>query len=155
MWENNEKILISLTEFGRSVLARHHQIASALILVPDQLGPRLGAGKPIIWQRDALDGATVMSQAAFSTVACQKNSPFLLSSKLERKQRLFFFTHLPIRFPLMAASDSHMMFDFGFDPFLFPQRIVQPQCHRHVVIFQRMEFKYSCESSYWMHYETF
>ncbi len=99
MWENNEKILISLTEFGRSVLARHHQMASALILVPDQLGPRLWAGKPIIWQRDALDGATVMSQAAFSTVVCQKNSPFLLSSKLERKQRLFFL--------LICLLDSH------------------------------------------------
>ncbi len=55
----------------------------------------------------------------------------------------------------MATSDSHMVFDFGFDPFLFPQRIIQPQGHHYVVIVQRMELKYSCESSYWMRYETF
>lgn len=152
MWENNEKILISLTEFGHSVLARHHQMASALVLVPNQLGPRLWAEKPIIWQWDTLDGATVMSQAAFSTVASQNNSPFLRSSKLERKHKGFFFflTHLPIRFPLMATSDSWMAFDSRFDPFLFPQRIVQPQGRRHVAIVQRMELKSSYKSGFWM-----
>lgn len=72
-------------------LARHHQMASALIPVPDQLGPRLRAGKPIIWQREALDGATVMSQAAFSTVVCQDNSPFSVFVQTREKTWRRFF----------------------------------------------------------------
>jgi len=62
--------------------------------------------------------------------------------------KAFFFTHLPIRFPLMAASDSRMAFDSGFALFLPPQRFIQPQGHHHVAIIERMEIKTSYESGY-------
>lgn len=137
-------------------LARHHQMASALVLVPDQLGPRLRAGKPIIWQREALDGATVMSQAAFFTVVCQDNPPFSVSAQTREKTWRRFLTHLPIRFPFMPASDNRNGVWFWVFPlFLLPQRFIQTQGHPHVAIIKRMEIKSSCKSGYWMCKKTF
>lgn len=103
-------------------LARHHQMASALILVPDQLGPRLRAGKPIIWQREALDGATVMSQAAFSSVACQDNSPFSVFVQTREKTWRRFLTHLPVRFPLWPRVTVGWHLILGLPSFLPPPK---------------------------------
>lgn len=67
--KNNEMILISLTVPGWPSLLCCHQMASALLLLPDQPGPGLQERKSTVWHDEALDATTAMSQAAFSTVS--------------------------------------------------------------------------------------
>lgn len=65
--KNNEMILISLTVPGWPSLLCCHQMASAVLLLPDQPGPGLQERKSTVWHEEDLDATTVMSQAAFST----------------------------------------------------------------------------------------
>lgn len=81
--KNNETILISLTAPGRPSLLCCHQMASALLLLPDQPGPGLQQRKSTAWHEEALDATTVMSQAAFSTTSLPLFFPSLSSFTLD------------------------------------------------------------------------
>lgn len=74
--KNNEMILISLTVPGWPSLLRCHQMASALLLLPDQSGPRLQERKSTVWHQEALDASDVSSCFFFSFYNSSLSFPF-------------------------------------------------------------------------------
>lgn len=101
--KNNEMVLISLTVPGWPSLLCCHQMASALLLLPDQPGPGLQKRKSTVWHEEALDATTLMFQAAFSIISC-----FL---------SLFFFPPHPLlwmelRFQMALLIKSYILGSF-------------------------------------------
>lgn len=81
-------VLIFLTMPGWPALLCCHQMASALLLLPEQPGPELERRKSTVWHQEALDATTLMSQAAFHTVSLSP-SLFLILLPFSGRNRAF------------------------------------------------------------------